>query len=94
MEGADRCDTIFTSRKEFDQRSIFTYMYLFASFALLLIYLLEILIFMMVFFTVRSLLRYLDKQTYNSLKLPFFFFMLFTIGFMFYRVAFFIILQF
>lgn len=61
---------------------------------LALIYFVEIIIFIIVILNVRRLFKFLDRETYQKLKLPIGVFILFTIGFLIFRISFFIVLQF
>ena len=51
-------------------------------------------LFIAIFILVRKLLKLLDNETYTTLKVPFCIFLIMTILFMLYRIAYFTILQF
>lgn len=72
----------------------FRHLYILGSIGLFIIYFVEIVIFVVVILNVRRLFRFLDSETYNKLRLPMGSFIIFTISFMFFRLGFFIILQF
>jgi hypothetical protein len=59
---------------------------------LVILYFIEIVIFVVVIINVRRLFKYLDIETYNMLKVPLGMFIVFVLAFMVYRIGFFIVL--
>ena len=78
--------------KTYENTGIFRILYIVGSILLAVIYLLEILIFVVVILNVRRLFKFMDAEYYNKLRLPIGLFVLFMISFMFFRTAFFTIL--
>lgn len=73
---------------------VFRTLYIVSSSLLAFIYFIEIIIFVVVILNVRRLFKFMDAEYYNKLRLPIGLFVIFTITFMFFRIAFFLILQF
>ena len=73
---------------------MFRSFYIAGSAALVFLYFLEIIIFIVVIINVRKLFKYLDVEYYNLLKVPLGLFIIFVLLFMIYRIGYFIILEF
>lgn len=77
-----------------DLAEVWSLLYKIGLLILVLIYFIEVVIFVVVIINVRSYFKYLNQETYDQLKLKLGLFIAFVLFFMLYRILYFVLLQF